>query len=361
MCSRVTVVVPVFNRVNELNQLISALEMQTLSRHDWDLLVCDDGSTEDLKSAINPTFIEIRWLRQERSGPAAARNLGLSGTTSDVVAFTDSDCIPGEGWLEELIRPIEAGEADVTGGFVGFDTAEEWIGRCVNYVMTTGIGAAGARDPRASIGMRFYPRSGNMAVRTDLARRAGGFPNERYGEDVEFGRRLTSHGARLVFVPQASVIHNEKRTIWQAGKEAFRKGVARIRLTRRYGLKEVIHVGPAGLVTYLALLPLAAMAWPRAGIVTFAPLALYFLALIVLAIQGIRALRDLRALVTIPVVTFVLHAGYGLGYLYAGARSLMRPPADGRPVPLLPPQSLKASPDLETTASRRMSTVETTS
>lgn len=320
---RVSVVVPIYNRVSELRQLVTALEAQTLPPSEWQLLVCDDGSETDLKASLGESSIQIRWLRQERSGPAPARNMGLFAATTPIIAFTDSDCIPEPRWLESLIQPIESGQADVSGGYVGFDSAEQWVGRCLNFVMTTGLGAGGARDPRASMGMKFHPRTGNMAVLRETASAAGGFPNERYGEDVEFGRRVMAQNARLQFVPSAVVIHNEKRTIRQVGIEACRKGAARIRLTQRYGLHELIHAAPAALLVYLVILLLFSGFWPSAAAWVAVPLMVYVVGLAVLAIQGTRTLRDVRALVTVPVIAVVLHIGYGVGYWRAGLASLL--------------------------------------
>jgi len=321
---RATVVVPIYNRAAELQQVVAALETQTIPHSEWQLLICDDGSDEDLAASVSQSPLDIKWLRQNRGGPAAARNLGLFTASTPIIAFTDSDCIPEAQWLESLISPIENDTADVTGGFVGFDSAEQWVGRCLNFVMTTGLGAAGARDPRAMLGMKFHPRTGNMAVKLDIARRAGGFPNERYGEDVEFGRRLMAQEARIEFVPSAVVVHNEKRTIRQVGIEAYRKGAARIRLTQRYGFKELIHAAPAGLLLYVLLLPLMLVLFPSLAMLSAAPLAVYALALSALAVQGTRRLRDVRAMVTVPLITVVLHMGYGLGYCAAGIRNLLR-------------------------------------
>lgn len=323
MALRATVVVPIYNRAAELQQVVAALETQTLPPSEWQLLICDDGSEEDLAASLGQASINIKWLRQNRGGPAAARNMGLFAAATPIVAFTDSDCIPEPRWLESLIEPIETNRADVTGGLVGFDSAEQWVGRCLNFVMTTGLGAAGARDPRAMLGMKFHPRTGNMAVKLDVARRVGGFPNERYGEDVEFGRRLMSQEARIEFVPSAVVVHNEKRTIRQVGIEAYRKGAARIRLTQRYGFRELIHAAPAGLLLYVLALPLILGLLPSVAMLVAAPLSVYVAVLVALAVQGTRRLRDARAIVTVPVITVVLHLGYGLGYWVAGFGNLL--------------------------------------
>lgn len=338
MALRATVVIPVFNRAAELQRVVAALETQTISPSEWQLVICDDGSDEDLAAAVGQAAIDIKWRRQNRGGPAAARNMGLLTATTPIVAFTDSDCIPDPHWLESLINPIESNRADVTGGLVGFESAEQWVGRCLNFVMTTGLGAAGARDPRAMLGMKFHPRTGNMAVRLDVARRAGGFPDERYGEDVEFGRRLMAQDARIEFVPSAVVVHNEKRSIRQVGVEAYRKGAARIRLTQRYGFKELIHAAPAALLLYVLALPIILVLMPSLALVETAPLVVYAVAMLALGVQGTRRLNDVRAMVTVPLITVVLHSGYGLGYWIAGISNLLRVGAAASRQRVLQPQ-----------------------
>lgn len=104
---RVSIVVPVFNRPAELRQLLAALIRQSVSPTEFEILICDDGSTADIPAVVDELRTEhappIRYLRQHNQGPGIARNLGLANAGGAIVAFTDSDCLPDREWLAELL------------------------------------------------------------------------------------------------------------------------------------------------------------------------------------------------------------------------------------------------------------------
>ncbi len=328
---RISVVVPVHNRSGSLGRLLSALGSQTLSCEQFEVLICDDGSSEDLGTVISrsvrETALHLVHLRQRKAGAWSARNLGLAHAKAEVVAFTDSDCVPDPDWLRLLDRAFADPAIDLVGGAVSFQRAEHISGRCINFLNTTSLGGAGATDPRTVLSMDYYPRAMNLAVRRDLALVAGGFPAYRHGEDLEFTHRIRTvlPFAAPRFIPEASVLHDERRSLSETVVEQFRRGVARIRLRRDHGLHEPVHAAPAVLVVTLIIS--AALLALRSPLVVVAaiPPAAYGAMLAIVAFQGAICLRDPRALVAVPAYAVAVHMGYGLGYLTA-ALGLVHPP-----------------------------------
>lgn len=106
----VTVVIPVFNRKQELVRALSSLADQTFGN--FEVIICDDGSTDGSAEAANSfaTTFPLRVIRQDNSGlPAAARNLGLQEAQTEFVAFLDSDDFWHPRKLEVSLRVLEAG------------------------------------------------------------------------------------------------------------------------------------------------------------------------------------------------------------------------------------------------------------
>jgi glycosyltransferase involved in cell wall biosynthesis len=323
--ARVSVVVPVYNRSRELRRLLHALAGQTFSGPQIEVLVCDDGSTEDLTEVLQEFEgkLQLVYLRQANLGPGAARNVGLQHARGELVAFTDSDCIPAPTWLDEIIRPLSDASVGIVGGNIDYARAEHLSGQCINFLMSSTLGAAGARNPRSAVHMKYYPRAGNLAVRRDLALAAGGFPAVSHGEDLEFSHRVMQLGARAEFAELAQVIHNERRGVGAAACEAFKKGEARVRLAAHLGMHEVIHGLPTTLCTYLAVLCCAAaLRWDLLPWLAV-PGYVYVAALGILAVQGAIALRCARAGALVPVYAVAMHIGYGLGYVHARVRRVM--------------------------------------
>jgi len=315
---RVSVIVPVFNRSEELRRVLLALCDQRLPE-EFEILICDDGSTENIAAVVaelqHCDARPIRYFRQVNRGPGVARNLGLENARGHIVAFTDSDCLPDADWLAELTAPIDNGIAGMTGGYIDFRTADHLSGRCVNFLMSSMLGAGGARDPRSIVHMKYYPRAGNTAVLREVALAVGGFPGQNHGEDIEFSDRILQEGVNIQFVPTAIVVHNEKRTIRQVWCEAFRKGAARIRLARERGVHEWVHQLPAMLVLGLSVSALFALIFPSHALWAAMPFAAYGLVLLLVGLQGGAVLRDVRAAALLPIYTALMHIGYGCGYL----------------------------------------------
>lgn len=118
---RVTVAISTYQRGHMLEELIRALESQTLPSAEFEVMVVDDASTDSttdiLRGMVDSSSLELRAIRFDHNqGQAAGRNAAWRAGTAPIVAFTDDDCLPTPGWLEHLIAPIEAGHADVVQG-----------------------------------------------------------------------------------------------------------------------------------------------------------------------------------------------------------------------------------------------------
>ena len=116
----VSVVIPTYARPQQLRCCLDALTRQTMAKHDFELVVVDDGSPEPLDEIVASfvSTLSIRLVRQKNAGPAMARNRGIREAAAALVAFTDDDCRPQPEWLERLV----AGERAYPGALIGGST-----------------------------------------------------------------------------------------------------------------------------------------------------------------------------------------------------------------------------------------------
>lgn len=203
---RVSVVVPVRDRRALLRRTLDALAAQTVVDHE--VLVVDDGSTDgsgDEAEADRLAGRPVRLLSAGGAGAVAARTLGVSQASADVLAFTDSDCVPSRRWLEVGLTAIEAG-ADVVQGPTVPERTPSLLERTVSVGREDGLyatcnvfyrraafDAAGGFD--RSAGDRFGFRPGAHL-------RGLGF-----GEDTILGWRVRRAGTS-VFAHEAVVTHH---------------------------------------------------------------------------------------------------------------------------------------------------------
>jgi mycofactocin system glycosyltransferase len=152
--------------------------------------------------------------RPVNGGPAAARNTGLAAAGTPLVAFLDSDCVPGPGWLDRLLPhfadPVVAAVAPrIVSYEPGGSTGLTWLGRYEGVSSTLDMGAVpSVVRPGAKVS---YVPGAALVLRVAPARAVGGFAERMpVGEDVDFVWRLAGRGWHVRYEPAASVAHQHR-------------------------------------------------------------------------------------------------------------------------------------------------------
>lgn len=195
-----SIVIPTRNRGADLRRCLLAISAQDFSHDEFEVIVCDDGSDEDVTPIIEEmkrSGVEIRHARQQPKGPAAARNLGIRHARGKIVAMTDSDTLPDAAWLRKLSEAFARDpDAVAVEGKVYADNEGEFD--------PLGEG------PSNKTGGVFL--TCNMAYRRETLLQAGGFdetfPYPAY-EDTELAARVRRIG-RIAWQPEAVVIHSQR-------------------------------------------------------------------------------------------------------------------------------------------------------
>lgn len=207
---RVSVVIPTYNRWEKLRRVLDGYREQSIPAADFEILVCDDGSTDETPERVREYSAgapyALRHLRGENSGPATARNRGIRGAEAPVVVMTDDDCVPHPDLLARHLASTRRGvstigyidwhpEIDVT-PFMAFLSP----GYRFNFAQIT--------DPQQATFRCYY--TANVSVWRDDALALNGFdeqfPAAAY-EDIELGYRLHKAGVRLVYDELAIIYH----------------------------------------------------------------------------------------------------------------------------------------------------------
>jgi glycosyltransferase involved in cell wall biosynthesis len=193
----VSVIIPTRNRPHELAACLSALQAQTYPSEKFEVLVCDDGSAENIRSVVESyqaSGLRVRHLQQTPKGPAAARNLGIRHARAPIIAMTDSDTVPHPHWLAKLVEALQTHpQAVAVEGKVTAELANEFE-------------PLGEGPTNLSGGVYL---TCNCAYRREVLIAAGGFdesfPYPAY-EDVELAARAQAWG-EIIWQPEAIVYH----------------------------------------------------------------------------------------------------------------------------------------------------------
>jgi glycosyltransferase involved in cell wall biosynthesis len=266
----VSVIVPTHDRPEALGRCLRALAAQRFPADSFEVIVVDDGSlrVEAVARAAEIPGLAVRFFRQPRSGPAAARNCGASRATGDLLAFTDDDCEPDPSWLAALVEGWRRRSDCMLGG--------QTINLLVDDRFATASHLTVAflydyfnRDPENAV----FFASNNMAMPSDALRRINGF-DATFGlpaaEDRELCDRWLHHGGRLAYVPSAVVghaHHQSFRGFWEQHVRYGRgaEGLHRLRAQRG---ADPIRIEPPRFYFGLMLYPFGRTSVPRAMVLS---------------------------------------------------------------------------------------------
>ncbi len=268
----VLVVIPVFNGARTLDACLHACLKQTHTN--LRVVVVDDGSTD--RTADIATQYDVDYIRQDQSGPAAARNRGARSAQSDFVAFTDADCIPEPDWIAQLMEAF-GDDVVAAGGTYANENDGSWLSRMIHEEIQV-------RHDRFGDDVDFLG-SFNVMYRRDAFDAAGGFDalfRSASGEDNDLAYRLQDAGGRLAFTPRAIVSHHHPTHLASYLRTQTRHGYWRMKLYQKHpnrsrgdryaGLRDLAAVGlPVLCAVHVAAL---ATTWPIDGVAGVLGLAL---------------------------------------------------------------------------------------
>lgn len=241
--SRVSVIVPTYNRSAGVRRCVAALLAQRLEGISLRLHVVDDGSTDDTPTVLDElahlseresASIRLIHHRQENAGPSAARNRGAEAADTDLLLFTDDDCEPEPGWVMGLVRAGWDGRLGGAAGRIISPEASNWVSRYCRYIHYNEF----PKKKDMQLGLLTFVNTANCAYLRRAFLELGGFDPlfSHIGyEDVDFARRMTLLGHHLEYVEEAVVRHYHRETV-EAFREAFRKrGRADVLLAEVWG------------------------------------------------------------------------------------------------------------------------------
>jgi glycosyltransferase involved in cell wall biosynthesis len=229
-----SLIIPVFNRPEEINELLESL-VNTDFQEDFEIVIVEDGSTfpcdkvvESYKSKLN-----ISYYYKYNSGPGDSRNFGMNLAKGDYFLIFDSDCIIPKNYLLEVSKQLKLQYVDCFGGPDKALASFSNIQKAINFSMTSFLTTGGIRGGSEKID-RFQPRSFNMGLSKKAFQASGGYGNIHPGEDPDLSIRLWNLGFETKLFSDAFVYH-KRRIDWEKFYIQVNKfGKARPILNSRY-------------------------------------------------------------------------------------------------------------------------------
>lgn len=307
---RFSVIVPVYNRVEEINDLLESLSAQTC--RDFEVIIVEDGSTEPCGDLVRSFAgkVDVRYFFKPNEGRSIARNYGIDRSSGDYLVFFDSDCVIPRDYFAILSAELDRQPLDCFGGPDAAHESFTPVQKAISFAMTSFLTTGGIRGGKVQM-EKFVPRSFNMGYSRKVYDTVGGF-REMFSEDIDMSTRIRQAGFSIGLIHPAHVFHKRRVDFARFWRQVYVFGMSRITLKLLYpdSLK-LVHTLPALAViigVLLLLLGIFVTPW------FLLPIGIYLLAIFLSAWIATRSLGIALRAVPASVVQI---CGYGCGFIKA--------------------------------------------
>ena len=333
-----SIIVPVFNRPDEVDELLESLCHQEVK--DFEVIIVEDGSKKPCKDVCDKyaDILDLSYYDKENSGPGQSRNYGAERAKGEWLIVLDSDVVLPNGYLKAVEQELAQHPCDAWGGPDAAHESFTPVQKAISYSMTSFFTTGGIRGGKAKLD-KFFPRSYNMGIRREVYLQLNGFSKMRFGEDIDFSYRIVEAGYKTSLLPTAWVWHKRRTDFRKFFRQVYNSGIARINLEKRHpGTMKLVHLLPTvftlGVIGCLLLFCLGAAMYAEGewldvfglrpddnmhqgvGFVfcMLAMLPLLFYSSVIFIDSSIRNRNPWVGLLSIPAA-FTQLMGYGFGFI----------------------------------------------
>lgn len=226
-----SLIIPVYNRPDEIDELLESLTQQT--EKNFDVYVIEDGSSIPCEAVCKKYEhqLEIHYHFKSNSGPGPSRNYGMDIAQGDYFIIFDSDCLIPAGYMAAVNRFLAENYVDCFGGPDAAHESFSDVQKAINYSMTSFFTTGGIRGGGEKLG-KFQPRSFNMGISRKCYQQVGGYGKIHPGEDPDLSFRIWNAGFDTALIKDAHVYHKRRIDFQKFSKQVYKFGVVRVILNK---------------------------------------------------------------------------------------------------------------------------------
>ncbi len=315
-----SVIIPVYNRPQELDELLSCLQQQDFK--DFEVIIIEDGSEISSKDIVKSyqSKLNLSYYVKENGGQGFARNYAFERANGNFFIILDSDALVEPDYLSEVDRGVKEGKLDLFGGPDKEHPSFSPIQKAISFSMTSVFTTGGIRGKAKNMGGQFHPRSFNMGISRKVWEATKGFKITRMGEDIEFSIRCISQGFTSGLIPKAFIYHKRRTSFSQFYKQLHFFGRARINISRFYP-KELkwVHFLPLAYFLFFWNTIFLNIIDVNLGIYFSSILAFYWALLL---IDGLLSTKNIQVACLGLIAANIQLLAYGKGFLEEGLKKI---------------------------------------
>jgi len=311
-----SVIIPVYNRPDELQELLACLSTQ--SYKNFEVIIVEDGSKIKADTVVEAfkNLLDIHYYYKENGGQGFARNTGFENASGDYFILLDSDALIEPDYLSIVDTKLNQEYVDLYGGPDTDHPSFSPIQKAISYSMTSFFTTGGIRGRKNNMGGTFHPRSFNMGLSRAVWERTGGFLTSRMGEDILFSIAALRLGFKSTLIPEAFIYHKRRTQFAQFFRQLKFFGRARINIARFYPDElKLVHTFPLLFTVGVCSIPFWFFIFKPIFFLGLAGLAIY---VVLLFIDAVKTTKSPEVAGLSVIAAFVQLFGYGVGFIQEG-------------------------------------------
>lgn len=305
-----SIIVPVYNRPKEIDELLESLTQQEFS-NDFEVLIIEDGSEFSSEEIVKKyqDKLRLKYFFKQNSGAGASRNFGMQKATGNYFIILDSDVIIPKHYLNEVKKALKNNITDAFGGPDAAHKSFTNLQKAINYAMTSVLTTGGIRGKKQVIG-KFQPRSFNLGLSKQAFEKTKGFSKMKNGEDIDLTFRLWENGFETQLIESAFVYHKRRSSLKQFFKQTYGFGTARPILNKKYPkTAKLTYWFPSLFIIGLVVSFLFALfGFPKL-------LYFYGFYFVLILLDALFQNKNITVAFLSVIASFTQFLGYGLGFL----------------------------------------------
>ena len=319
---RLSIIVPVYNRPDEVTELLESLANQT--NKDFEVLIMEGDSPNrcDEVCVRYADRVNVHHHFYPEYSRSQRRNKGMDLATGNYFLFFDSDCIIPPKYIAIVREKLQNDYVDCYGGPDSADQDFSDVQLAINYSMTSMMTTGGIRGGTKKVD-KFLPRTFNMGFSKEVYDKVGGF-KDIIGEDIDQSLRIREAGFTTRLIKEASLFHKRKIDLKKFYKQVNTFGKARILLTTLHPSSfKLVYLLPTCFFlgnVFLVLMALIALIARCCGDSAFGqwwwvwllPIALYILAIFC---ESLIKNKKIKVALLSILTSYIQLCGYGIGFL----------------------------------------------
>lgn len=303
-------IIPVFNRPNEIQELLESFS-EFKGGIEYEIVIVEDGSTETSEAVVENfrDILNISYFFKPNSGPGDSRNFGMKNAKGNYFIILDSDVILPNNYLIEADQFLQQNFYHCFGGPDAAHKSFSNLQKAINFAMTSFITTGGIRGGSEAL-EDFQPRSFNMGLSKEAFKACEGFGKIHPGEDPDLVLRLQKLGYKTTLIKAAFVFHKRRISWRKFYKQVNKFGQVRPILNNWHpSSKKITYWFPTLFVTGFLVAILLSLFGINALLYVY---SIYFLIAFVSALITTKSLSI--AIMSIAAIC-IQFFGYGLGFL----------------------------------------------